>query len=358
MLNSIYNHIMVQIQEDKYNFLRFDTINLDKINSLVAQLSNQFNTAVIIGFGASSLNVQALASALGSQIKKVVYLDSLDQLEIDNKLKAIELQKAAFFSLSRSGNTNETYLLTEYVLNVLHISPKQLYIIAPVSDNLLFNLSKSYSTNYLSHDEIQSGRFGIFTNATLLPAAFLGVDIKKVVTAAKNKIADTNLSTKTTVCQEAKYYLDNYSLNRHILILFNYCYQLDGLCRWQQQIIAESLGKNGFGITPVIAKGTFDQHSLLQLYLEGPDDKFYKLITNNQTNSSIDRSLAAHANNIYTALLSTSRPVVLENYSSINEQVIVEKIIDTMLCTMLIAYSLQTDPFDQPSVDKYKIKFN
>lgn len=354
MLDSIYSNIVSQTQANKYNFLRFDDIDHKKINSLVTHLSATFDTAVIIGFGASSLNVRVLVSTITSPTKKVVYLDSLDQLEINEKLKSIDLSRTVFFSLSRSGNTNETYLLTEYVLNILCIPPKQVYIIAPSSDNLLFNLSQSQLTNYFLHDDILSGRFGIFTNATLLPAVFLGVDINKILAAAKNKISDIMLDTKSTVCKEARYYLDNYSLNKHVLILFNYCYQLDGLCKWQQQIIAESLGKNNFGITPVISKGTFDQHSQLQLYLEGPDDKFYKIITHNQTNSAIALSLANHANNIYNALLLTKRSVTLENYTEINEQIIVEKVIDTMLVVMLIAYSLQINPFDQPSVDKYK----
>jgi glucose-6-phosphate isomerase len=354
MLDSIYNNIVSRIQANKYNFLGFDNIDHQKINSLGTKLRATFDTAVIVGLGASSLNVRVLVSALTSPTKKVLYLDSLDQVEINEQLKSINPSRTVFFSLSRSGNTNETYLLTEYVLNILRIPPEQVYIIAPSSDNLLFNLSKSQLTNYFEHDEILSGRFGIFTNATLLPAVFLGVDIHKILAAAKDKISNIMLETKSAVCQEARYYLDNYSANRHILILFNYCYQLDGLYRWQQQIIAESLGKNNFGITPVISKGTFDQHSQLQLYLEGPDDKFYRIITHNQTGSAIALSLASHADNIYNALLSTKRPVTLENYADINEQIIVEKVIDTMLVVMLVADSLQINPFDQPSVDKYK----
>jgi glucose-6-phosphate isomerase len=236
----------------------------------------------------------------------------------------------------------------------LCVPPEQVYIIAPSSDNLLFNLSQSHSAHYLEHDSILSGRFGIFTNATLLPAVFLGVDIQRIIEAAKNKISNIMLGTKSKVCQEAKCYLDNYSLNKHMLILFNYSYQLDGLSRWQQQIIAESLGKNSFGIMPIISRGTFDQHSQLQLYLEGPDDKFYKIITNNQTNSAIALSLASHANNIHNALLSKKRPVILESYLDINEKVITEQVIDTMLCVMLIASYLEINPFDQPSVDNYK----
>lgn len=96
-----------------------------------------------------------------------------------------------------------------------------------------------------------------------------------------------------------------------------------------------------------------DQHSLLQLYLEGPDDKFYKIITNNKSESDIDLSLAAHAASIYDALIKVERPVIINNFD-INEETIVGEIIDTMLLIILIANHMGLNPFNQPSVNKYK----
>ncbi len=353
MPSKLYNDLILQIKANKYDFLRFDLIKQDAIKNLAAQLTVKYDTVIIIGFGASCLNVRALLSMKAVATKKLIYLDNLDQLAIDKKLALVNLDKAVFFSLSRSGNTNETYLLTKYVLEILHVPSQNIYVIVPFSNNLLYNLAKSFGTNCLEHDNISSGRFGIISNASLLPAAIAGIDVDKVVAAASQKISDIILDG-SGICQIAEHYLNQYSLNRHMLVIFNYSYQLDGLCRWQQQIIAESLGKNGFGITPIMAKGTFDQHSQLQLYLEGPDDKFYKIITNNKENSDIDMSLAAHANNIYNALVQVKRPVMLENFIHIDEYVIVEQIIHTMLSTILIANHLKIDPFNQPSVDQYK----
>lgn len=353
MLSKPYNDLILQIKANKYDFLRFDLIKQDEIKGLAALITAQYDTVVIIGFGASCLNVRALLSMKAAATKKLIYLDNLDQLAIDKKLVVVDLDKAVFFSLSRSGNTNETYLLTKYVLEVLCVSPQNIYVIVPFSNNLLYNLAKFFGANCLEHDNIHSGRFGIISNASLLPAAIAGVNVDKVVAATFQKISDIILDG-SNICEIAEYYLNQYSLNRHMLVMFNYCYQLDGLCRWQQQIIAESLGKNGFGITPIIAKGTFDQHSQLQLYLEGPDDKFYKIITNNKENSDMAMSLTAHANNIYNALVQVKRPVILENFVHIDEYVIVDQIIQVMLCTILIANHLKIDPLNQPSVDKYK----
>lgn len=352
MLSKICQELVSEVKDNKYDILRFDLIDQKKLQEIAKPISQEYDNIVMIGLGASSLNVMALLSIRAESNKKVIYLDNLDQLEIDEKLSSISLSKTVFFAISRSGNTNETYLLTKYVLEVLQVSPKNLHIIVPFSDNLLFNLAKSFQTHIFEHDTICSGRFGVITNACLLPALVAGLDIEKIIDAAQKKV-DKFIADGSDICQLAEYYLNQYSLGRHIFVLFNYSYQLTGLCRWQQQIIAESLGKSFFGITPIISRGTFDQHSLLQLYLEGPDDKFYKIITSNKSRSNIDLSLAAHAANIYDALIRVERPVVINNYD-IDEEAIIGEIIDTMLSIILIAGHMAFSPFNQPSVDKYK----
>jgi len=354
MFSKIYSDIINQIKEDQYDFLRFDLIDQAKISNQAKNISSKCQTLVLIGFGASSLNVRALLSSKALLTKKVIYLDSLDQLDIDEKLGNIDLDKSVFFALSKSGNTNETYLLTKYVLEILSISPKNLYVIAPLGDNLLFKLAESFGANCLKHDNLISGRFGVISNASLLPATVAGVDVHKIITCAVQRVADI-VNGDSSICSMAEYYLEQYSLNRKIFVMFNYCHQLDGLCRWQQQIIAESLGKNGFGITPIIAKGTLDQHSQLQLYLEGPDDKFYKIIANTKENSDMANSLANHANNIYRALTIVQRPVKLESFGYIDEEVVVKQIINTMLNAVIIATYQKINPLDQPSIDKYKL---
>ncbi|MCC8417498.1 MAG: hypothetical protein LN588_03150 [Rickettsia endosymbiont of Bryobia graminum] len=352
MLSKICQELVSEVKNNQYDVLRFDLIDCKKLQKIASPISQAYDNIVIIGLGASSLNVMALLSIQAKSNKKVIYLDNLDQLEINEKLLSINLAKTVFFALSRSGNTNETYLLTKYVLEILQVTPKNIHIIAPFSDNLLFNLAKSFQTHIFEHDTICSGRFGVITNACLLPALVAGVDVEKIIEAAKKRVGKF-ISDSSNICQIAEYYLNQYSLGRHIFVLFNYSYQLNGLCRWQQQIIAESLGKNAFGIIPLISRGTFDQHSLLQLYLEGPDDKFYKIITNNKSESDIDLSLAAHAASIYDALIKVERPVIINNFD-INEETIVGEIIDTMLLIILIANHMRFNPFNQPSVDKYK----
>lgn len=354
MLTLLHTNLISELKDNKYDFLKFGLIKQEQIKAFAISNNNMYDNIIIIGFGASSLNIRALLSIAVRPAKKIVYLDSLDQTEINDQLSSLNFNRSAFFALSKSGNTNETYLLTKYVLEDLQVPSQNIYIIAPFTDNFLSQLARSYKTHFFEHDEICSGRFGIISNASLLPLAVVGLNVSKVVAAATTKISQV-ISDSTVIYQTAEYYLKQYFLGRRILVMFNYSYQLDGVCRWQQQMIAETLSKNGFGITPVIARGTFDQHSQLQLYLEGPDDKFYQIITNTKPGDShIATNLTVHANNIYHALTQAARPVKLINFD-ITEEIIVGEIIDTMLSIILIAKYLTINPFNQPAVDKYKL---
>jgi glucose-6-phosphate isomerase len=349
--DQIFSELSNEIIAKKYDFLEFNNIKLSEITSLASELIPKYNNICVIGFGASSLNTRALISSIARPTKKIVYLDSLDQLEMEGTLHQIDLSNSIFFSLSKSGNTHETYFLTKYILQVKNVNPRSVYVISPYGDNLLFNLAKDYGLNHLEHDVKGSGRFGIISAASLLPSILVGVDASKVISSAAKTLSDILFEGKN-IKQTAKWYLDNYYAGKRSIVMLNYCYQLDGLCRWQQQLIAESLSKNNFGITPIIARGTFDEHSQLQLYLEGPNDKFYKIITAARE----DKIISMHLNNIYEALISNERTVTLENLECIDEQSVTRQIVELMLVIMMIAKYEKFNPFNQPSVDRYKVK--
>lgn len=351
-LNQIFTQLTDEITANKYDFLAFEPIKLQEVNDLASQLAAQYDDICVIGFGASSLNIRALLSLLATPSKKIIYLDTVDPLEISQILSQINLPRSIFFALSKSGNTHETYLLTKYLLTVKTIKTASIYVISPASNNLLFNLAQRCGLNHLPHNFGSSGRFGIILAAALLPTIMAGLDAAKIIAAARQSLAEILLNQGREVKQIARWYLDNYYAGRRIMVVLNYCYQLDGLCRWQQQLIAESLGKNNFGITPIIARGTFDEHSQLQLYLEGPDDKFYQIITLARQ----DTVIFPHHDNVYKALTFHQRPVILEQLGLINEQLITGKIIKLMLVVMMIAKYQQFNPFDQPAVDRCKVK--
>jgi len=354
MFNQIFDDFAGEIKRGEHDFLKFDQIKLDEVSKLAKELNDQYDYVAIVGFGASSLNTRAICSSISKPLKKTIYLDSIDELDIEEKLKSIDVQKTIFFVLSKSGNTSETYLLTKYILETKKVSNKNIYIISPKGNNLLSNLAKAYKTMYIEHEAQRSGRFGIISATTLLPCSLIGLDIEKFVSSSLISLSNIILNSQNVI-NAAKYYLENYSLGRRILVALNYCHQLDGFCRWQQQLIGESLGKNNFGITPVLSKGTFDEHSQLQLYLEGPDDKFYKIMVLDQKDTMLSTSLVLHAYNTSKALINIGRPISIESFTSINEEIVAKLIIESMFIVVMVARYQKLNPFDQPSVDVCKI---
>ena len=354
MFDQIFDDFVDEVKNSEHSFLQFDQIKIDEITQFANDLRQQYNYVAIIGFGASSLNIRAICSSITKPDKKTIYLDSIDELDIEEKLELIDTKQTIFFVLSKSGNTEETYLLTKYLLEVKNVNNKDIYIITNNNNNnLLSNLANDHKILLIEHEQHISGRFGIISSASLLPCSVIGVNIRATVEAAIKTLASTN-QNKKNIIQIAENYLDNYFLGRRILVTLNYCHQLDGLCRWQQQLIGESLGKNNFGITPILSVGTFDEHSQLQLYLEGPDDKFFEIITHCRQNT-ISGNLTTHAENIYKSLLSNRTPASFENFVYLDETIIVNKIIESIFVTIIIAKKQKINPFNQTAVDNCKI---
>jgi len=353
MFNQIFSDFVGQVSNGEHSFLKFDQIKIDEITKFAKNIHDKYKYVTIIGFGASSLNIRAICSAISKPIKKTIYLDSLDEVDIEDKLESIDVKQTIFFILSKSGNTNETYLLTKYILEIKKVSNEDIYIIAPCNNNLLSNLAKDCQISLIEHEQHISGRFGIISPASLLPCAFIGVDVKAFISSALKALSN-NITNGQNIINTAKCYLDNYASGRKTLVTFNYCHQLDGLCRWQQQLIGESLGKDNFGITPILSKGTFDEHSQLQLYLEGPSDKFFKIIMHERNDTLLNHNLSTHAHNIHKALISNNRPVSLENFTYINEEIIANQIIESIFVIIMIAKHERFNPFNQLSVDSCK----
>lgn len=357
MLSQIYNELTKKINAGEYDFFRFDQDIISKYCANDYDIINPYQNIVIIGFGASSLNTKAICSALIQSNKKIIYLDSLHKIEIDKKLNEIIVDDTIFFSISKSGNTNETYLLTKYVIESKKIDPKKIYVISARGDNLLFNLAKYYKTNHLPHDVKGCGRFNIISGSSCLPAMHLGVNIEKFLLAARKILTDFLVNGRH-ILSIASWHINNYKLHRNIYVMFNYCYQLDGFLQWKHQIFGESLGKGGFGITPIISNGTFDEHSQLQLYLEGPNNKFFELIKEGAADNAniLTKGNTTHADNIYKTLVANDKSVNLEVFEHIDEQVIAKLIVETLLTTILIAGYYNINFLDQPAVDNCKIK--
>lgn len=356
MLEEIFKDFSTSLANNEYDFLELERVDISHLNQIAEKIKAKHKNLIIIGVGASSLNIQVLTSALSKPSLNIVYLDCLDKLELEKKLQNIDLNNSIYFSISKSGNTHETYILTKYLIQEIKIPIQNFYIITTEGNNLLYELVKELNLNYFSYTPTLSGRFNIFSLSSLLPAIISGLDANKTIKSATKTIEQISLH-KENILKEVRWYLENYSNKKKMVVYFNYSFQLEGFYRWQQQLIGESLGKNGFGITPVLAKGPFDEHTLLQLYLDGPDDKFYKIIYK-EAKENFDNELIIHVNNVIKAFERKDRPFLEEKYQVINEELISEKVIKSMVIVILIAMSQNLNPFNQPYIEKYKIKIN
>ena len=320
-------------------------------------LQNPIENVLVIGLGASVLNSRSL-SAFADVTKNLIFLDSIEQSVIDKTIKHLSKDSTVMVAISKSGSTDETILILQYIEKT-PLKNSKLYLVSENPDSLLISTGKELSSDYkfIEYEKSISGRFSIFLNASLLPLHLAGADIYKIVDIAKNY--NDNLSYQTL----ANSLLSHYRKNRNILVLSVYQNSLIGFAEWVRQIVAESLGKDNFGLTTLISRGTIDEHSQLQLYLDGPDDKIYYLLPFFRENKGgIDQSLINHMESFNKAIEERKRPClysILNSKNSLNTKIEygINTICKWLLAIEFIAHQQKINPFDQPAIEKAKNYF-
>ena len=175
-----------------------------------------------------------------------------------------------------------------------------------ITDNrksFLNTFAKNNKIKIIFHRNYIGGRFSIFSETALLPTYFMGINIFKLRKNIFNYLQKNQSLLKKNLLNLSNIYK---SKKINSLILLNYCPGLEYFLLWCQQLIAESLGKNGKGIIPIVSIGPRDHHSLLQLYLDGPKDKFFYIFSIKQ-NKKIKKTkgffeAAINNANIYNVL--------------------------------------------------------
>ena len=344
----------------KYNF------TAEKIKKF-----KKFKTIIIIGMGGSILGSKAIHSFLKNKIKKkIIFFDNLDQEHLLKVKKENNLKKTLFLIISKSGNTIET-LSNSFSLNFVKKNRKNIIIISEKRNNILFNLSNKLNLYYIEHKNFIGGRYSVLSEAGVVPAFLMGIDIKKLRSRIKY-----NFSLK-----EKKYLKDsslklNNIINRKKitnLVFLNYAPQLENFLFWVQQLMAESLGKKGKGLLPVISNTPKDHHSLLQLYLDGPKNKLFHIFylreknenmintksISNQIkyihNKNLPKIKKAQKNALVKILKDKKIPFREFELKKKDEQTLGELFSYFMLETILIGKLLKINPFDQPAVEQIKI---
>ncbi len=376
----------------------FYTFTRSELASSSKNVFNQFKDRKVfvhVGIGGSSLGPEMLVSALGKSETQFIFINNIDPEEIHSQLKTLEkvnLKECLFYFVSKSGGTAETMAAMAIISQMFHargIKPseyKNYFVFAtdPVKSELL-TLAREWDITTLEVPSDVGGRFSALTPVGFLPALFAGLDIDKLIQGAKDAQADL-LSTdgKKNHLIAATEFLYELKEKKNIsqTVCMPYSSKLRNFSFWFTQLWAESLGKKknkrgdviNIGFTPIVAYGATDQHSQVQLFMEGPNDKAYVMIevenfssdfplhstlsTNNLQKLSgfkLSNLIKAQLEGTIKALREQERAVIHVKIARNDEYHLAQLILFFESLTALMGDYLMIDPFDQPGVEAGKI---
>jgi glucose-6-phosphate isomerase len=372
--------------------------DLPAIEAAASALKNGATDIVLLGTGGSSLGGQTLAQLAGYGIAgvdafragpRLHFMDNLDPDSFGVLLDKLPLATSRFVAISKSGGTGETLMQTIAALSALEgarlkgMTGKLMLGLTepakPGKRNGLRDLLGKYDVPILDHHTGVGGRFSVLTNVGLLPAAVLGLDIAAIRAGAaralapvlaKKKAADVPAALGAALSVAAAG-----SKGKSLSVMMAYADRLERFTRWYVQLWAESLGKDGKGTTPVAALGPVDQHSQLQLFIAGPRDKLFTIVTTERAglgpridaelarlagepalgNKTVGDLVAAQGRATAETLAKNGCPVRAIHLPKIDEQNLGELLMHFMLETIIAAQLLGVDAFDQPAVEEGKV---
>lgn len=376
-----------------------DTADLGPVKAAAERLKSGGTTDVLVlGTGGSSLGGQTLAQLTGYGIAglsqftsgvRVHFIDNLDPATYAALLAKLPLKTTKFVAISKSGGTGETLLQSIAAIEALrgaHLTDREIGthfegLSEPAKAGKLHPLRallEPFGTPFLEHHTDVGGRYSVLTNCGLLPAAVLGLDIEALRLGAGRAVAPLFAGKdvrETPAAIGAALHLAAMRSGKNIAVLMPYADKLALLTRWWMQLWAESLGKDGQGTQPVGALGPVDQHSQQQLYLAGPKDKFFTVITTSVKGKGpqIDAALAEKigqadfAGKTIGDLVAAQGVAMIDTFAKngcavrrfhvehIDETSHGEMLMHFMLETILTGYAMGVDPFDQPAVEEAKL---
>ena len=335
-----------------------DKFKIKKIRKLIER-----RNVKLIGMGGSILGAKAIYSFLEKKVKKkFLFLDNLRNLDNQN----LKRQKFnANIIISKSGNTLETIINTH---SLLKKKDRNIFI-TENNNNYLRTLAYNLKSEIVDHNNYIGGRYSVLSEVGMLPAELMGFkskNFRQFNNLIRNKkFLDTLISNVETIL----FFVKN---NKNNSIIINYDESLNSFFEWYQQLVAESLGKKNTGILPVISNMPKDNHSLMQLYLDGTKNNFYSIFISQEKikkdfkklnflypykylkKYDINKVLEVKkkaTENVFRKKKIPFRSFLLKER---NEKTLGELFCYFILETILIGKCLGVNPYDQPSVELIK----
>ncbi len=356
-----YYKNLIDKKNDKKNLINTFTKSYSySYNKQQLKKYKKFDMFQIFGMGGSSLGSQAIYNFIKSKIKKKFYFfDNLDTKEnlIKSKNKILNI------IISKSGNTLET------IVNENIFSGKNKLFITENRDNYLRKQAFKLKSEIIEHKNFIGGRYSVLSEVGMLPAELMGLNCNKFKRFDKlisNKKFVKNLLNNVNA-------IYNFVINKKTnSIILNYDKRSDGIFRWYQQLVAESLGKNSDGILPIISEMPKDNHSTMQLYLDGNKNSFFTFFDVKDNNSYKLNNKTIFSNFSYlkgqslqsikfaqkqaTKKVFKLKKIPFRSFEikKRNEETIGELFTFFMLETILLGKLMKINPFNQPAVELIK----
>jgi glucose-6-phosphate isomerase len=381
-------------------YLPDDRLMLGKVRQVIGEnLQLKPVYLVVVGIGGSNLGTIAVQEAVLGKLynqlttaTKVLYADTVDSDNINNIITLVKpvLERGdniALNVISKSGTTTETIANAEVLIDLLRRHKKDYKNCITVTsdkDSELWNIAVKEGIKVIEIPKKVGGRYSVFSPVGLFPLGLLGLNIEQLLDGAihvRDSCIETNIEKNPAAISAAIQYL-HYESGKNISDLFLFANDLESLGKWCRQLMAESLGKEfnkkgetvNVGITPDISIGSTDLHSMAQLYLGGPHDKFTTFLSVENSNShinvptlkeysklvdgiqgkSLESIMSAIMEGTKAAFRKGKRPFMEIKIPCISEYSVGQFLQFKMIETIYLGYLLNVNPFDQPNVESYK----
>ena len=372
--------------ENPPEFLQLPDQDLGPILSAVRSLS-RFRHLVVLGIGGSSLGAETVVSLHKDLNREITFLDNLDPFEVRKVLQHGDPETTGYIAVSKSGTTPE--ILAQLSLLVQHTKAQlgekwreRWLVITDQEKGPLRAFAEAETLASLPFPTGVAGRYSVLSPAGIVPAAWSGVKIGQLLAGAK-ELSEAWLRGDKAIDPLMKvaalYYLLHVKKNKTISVMMPYGSRFRRFGDWYSQLWAESLGKpsgknSTAGSTPLPAIGTTDQHSLLQMFVEGADDKMYSILTveeHGATQSipdlfpgddakylvghSVEQLSKAESDATIRTLRMLGRPVIHLKIPKVEERATGELLMAYELITIMAAHLYKVNPYDQPGVEACKV---
>ncbi len=354
--------------------LPFDSSIVKKLTPIVQRLQKQFDQLLVIGIGGSDLGARTLYQAVGGSKMRLRFLSNTDPDSLQILLDQTDWKRTAVNVVSKSGTTLETTVLFEiirqHVQKQLGKSAHAKHIVATTQTSdasALYQLAKREGYAVVEHPTNVGGRFSVLSSVGLFPTMCSGTDVRRLLVGARwMEQHRRETKEKSIPARFTTHHIAHMQAGRDIHVVMPYAESLFPFAMWFRQLWGESLGKKKNGVcvgpTPIAAFGPADQHSQIQLYNEGPDNKVITFILPDRfkrdirikgypSTSSIQRALCQGT---AAALTYHNRPNGTLHIPSVSPESVGALLMMYETATAYMAQLLGVNAFDQPGVEKGK----